>query len=62
MTPARWMREFVAKHPAYKGDSVINPEIAHDLLLTCRGIGDGSIPCPEILGNITMFDIYYYYY
>lgn len=54
MTPATWMRQFVTAHPAYRQDSVIRPEIAHDLLLTCRGIGEGTIPCPELLGDITI--------
>ena len=54
MTPATWMRQFVQAHPAYKQDSVISPEIAHDLMVRCHGIGEGSIPCPELLGNITL--------
>jgi glutamate--cysteine ligase catalytic subunit len=48
------MRRFVHNHPAYRQDSVIRPEIAHDLLMTCKGIGEGTIPCPEILGDITI--------
>jgi glutamate--cysteine ligase catalytic subunit len=48
------MRRFVTSHPAYKQDSVISPEIAHDLLVRCKGIGEGSIPCPEILGDIVL--------
>ncbi|KAJ5956572.1 hypothetical protein N7501_010851 [Penicillium viridicatum] len=31
-TGARWMREFVAKHPSYKQDSVISEEITYDLV------------------------------
>lgn len=54
LTPATWMRKFVELHPAYKHDSVISPEIAHDLMMTCQGIGEGVIPCPEILGDITI--------
>jgi glutamate--cysteine ligase catalytic subunit len=48
------MRKFVHAHPAYKQDSVISPEIAHDLLMTCQGIGEGVIPCPDLLGDITI--------
>lgn len=54
LTPATWMRQFVTSHAAYKQDSVICPEIAHDLLMTCKGIGEGSIHCPELLGDITI--------
>jgi glutamate--cysteine ligase catalytic subunit len=46
------MRNFVTSHPGYKQDSVISPEIAHDLMMTCQGIGEGAIACPELLGNI----------
>jgi glutamate--cysteine ligase catalytic subunit len=46
------MRQFVHKHPAYKHDSVITDEIAYDLMSACQGIGEGTIPCPEILGDI----------
>ena len=31
-TEARWIREFVAKHPAYKQDSVVSEEICYDLV------------------------------
>ncbi|KAJ6181299.1 hypothetical protein N7519_011760 [Penicillium mononematosum] len=31
-TGARWMREFVAKHPGYKQDSVVSEEITYDLV------------------------------
>jgi hypothetical protein len=48
------MRQFVQSHPAYQHDSVIRPEIAHDLLMTCQGIGEGRIHCPELLGDITI--------
>jgi len=48
------MRSFVQSHPAYKGDSVISSEIAHDLLMACKDIGDGSLVCPDILGDIVI--------
>jgi hypothetical protein len=47
-----WLRKFVSSHPAYKGDSFINQEIAYDLMMTCKGIGEGSIACPELLGSV----------
>lgn len=48
------MRQFVQRHPDYRQDSVITPSIAHDLLTTCHQIGIGAIPCPELLGEITI--------
>jgi hypothetical protein len=57
MTPATWIRRYVYAHPDYKRDSIITPSIAHDLLMTCQGVGDGSIPCPEILGDIRIHKI-----
>ena len=35
-TTAEWVRRFVAQHKAYEGDSVINDEVAFDLLSACR--------------------------
>jgi hypothetical protein len=54
ITPATWIRQFVQSHPVYQHDSVIRPEIAHDLLMACKGIGEGSVPCVEILGDINI--------
>jgi glutamate--cysteine ligase catalytic subunit len=34
ITGATWIRNFVRNHPAYKFDSVVTPEINHDLLKT----------------------------
>lgn len=31
-TGAKWIREFVAKHPSYKQDSVVSEEICYDLV------------------------------
>lgn len=31
-TASKWIREFVKEHAAYKGDSVVNDEINHDLI------------------------------
>ena len=52
LTPATWMRKFVTQHADYKGDSVISEEIAYDLMMTCKGIGEGTISCPELLGDV----------
>jgi glutamate--cysteine ligase catalytic subunit len=51
MTPATWMRKFVREHPAYQGDSVINQEIAFDLMTACKDIGEGARHEEDLLGN-----------
>ena len=48
------MRTFVTTHPNYQHDSVITPEIAHDLLIACDEIGKGVRACPELLGSVTI--------
>jgi len=52
ITPATWMRNFVRSHEAYNDDSVINDEIAYDLMVACKEIGEGTLHVPELLGNI----------
>ncbi|KAJ6112206.1 hypothetical protein N7523_008267 [Penicillium sp. IBT 18751x] len=47
-TGARWIREFVAKHPSYKHDSVVSEEITYDLVkaveeLTAKEGRNGSV-------------------
>jgi glutamate--cysteine ligase catalytic subunit len=54
ITPATFIRNFVRGHSDYKGDSVISSEIAYDLMMACKGIGEGEIRCPELLGDITI--------
>lgn len=49
-TTAAWIRDFVARHPDYRKDSVVTPSIAYDLVEACRDIGDGSRSVPELLG------------
>uniref|UniRef100_A0A3Q3IDH6 Glutamate--cysteine ligase n=1 Tax=Monopterus albus TaxID=43700 RepID=A0A3Q3IDH6_MONAL len=51
MTMAKWMREFVAKHPQYKQDSVITDKINYDLFRKCDRIAKGKEQCPELIGN-----------
>uniref|UniRef100_A0A8C5UN97 Glutamate--cysteine ligase n=1 Tax=Microcebus murinus TaxID=30608 RepID=A0A8C5UN97_MICMU len=51
MTVARWMREFIAKHPDYKQDSVITDEMNYSLLLKCNQIANELCECPELLGS-----------
>jgi len=54
MTPAAWIRQFVMTHPSYRQDSVVSPEIAHDLMMACKEIGEGTRPCPELLGDVVI--------
>uniref|UniRef100_A0A667Y2S8 Glutamate--cysteine ligase n=1 Tax=Myripristis murdjan TaxID=586833 RepID=A0A667Y2S8_9TELE len=51
MTMAKWMREFVAKHPQYKQDSVITDKINYDLIQKCDKIAKGEERCPELIGD-----------
>uniref|UniRef100_A0A8C7S6P7 Glutamate--cysteine ligase n=1 Tax=Oncorhynchus mykiss TaxID=8022 RepID=A0A8C7S6P7_ONCMY len=51
MTMAKWMREFVDKHPQYKQDSVITDRINYDLLRKCDSITKGEERCPELIGD-----------
>lgn len=51
MTMAKWMREFVAKHPEYKQDSVISDKINYDLFVKFDRIARGQDQCPELIGN-----------
>ncbi|KAM9738863.1 glutamate--cysteine ligase catalytic subunit isoform 2-T2 [Dama dama] len=50
MTVAKWMREFISKHPDYKQDSVITDQMNYSLLLKCNQIANESCECPELLG------------
>ena len=52
VTPATWMRNFVQSHPDYKKDSVVSDEIAYDLMIACKEIGEGKRHVPEMLGNV----------
>mmetsp|Transcript_29762 Transcript_29762/g.81748 ORF Transcript_29762/g.81748 Transcript_29762/m.81748 type:complete len:995 (-) Transcript_29762:98-3082(-) len=52
VTPATWMRNYVQSHPAYKGDSVVSDEIAYDLMIACKEIGEGKLHVPELLGDV----------
>jgi len=52
VTPAAWMRNFIRNHNDYKGDSVVTDEIAYDLMVACKEIGEGTRHVPELLGDI----------
>merc|ERR1712232_374453 len=46
VTGAAWMRKFVMSHPAYKRDSRIPAEAAHDLVRAASEVGAEQRPCP----------------
>ena len=50
-TPARWIREFIRKHPQYKQDSIVSDLIAKDLVEEIVAISNGAKGCPELLGQ-----------
>eukprot|EP00565_Helicotheca_tamesis_P006290 CAMPEP_0185726870 /NCGR_PEP_ID=MMETSP1171-20130828/2718_1 /TAXON_ID=374046 /ORGANISM="Helicotheca tamensis, Strain CCMP826" /LENGTH=935 /DNA_ID=CAMNT_0028395311 /DNA_START=66 /DNA_END=2873 /DNA_ORIENTATION=- len=52
VTPATWMRNFIREHSDYKGDSVVTDEIAYDLMVACKEIGEGERHVPELLGDM----------
>eukprot|EP00934_Nitzschia_sp_Nitz4_P007972 Nitzschia sp. Nitz4//scaffold57_size113557//74748//78101//NITZ4_004000-RA/size113557-processed-gene-0.140-mRNA-1//1//CDS//3329554873//7962//frame0 len=54
VTPATWIRDFVRNHEDYKHDSVVSEKIAHDLLMTCKEIGEGKLHVPELLGDVIL--------
>lgn len=53
MTTARWIREQVLSHPSYKHDSVVSDEITYDLVQLMRGVTEGTVPCPDLLGTLS---------
>jgi glutamate--cysteine ligase catalytic subunit len=57
LTPATWMRNFVRSHPSYKNDSVVSDDIAYDLMVACKDIGEGTRLEPTLLGDLTFEQI-----
>jgi len=51
LTNAAWQRKFIHNHPDYLSDSVVSPEIAHDLMVAAHEIGVGRRRCKEVLGE-----------
>lgn len=51
-TTACMMRDFVSSHEAYAHDSVVNDEVAFDLLSYMDKLGKGELSCPELTGNL----------
>jgi glutamate--cysteine ligase catalytic subunit len=53
-TTARWMRNFVTRHPQYvPGSGRLHSLLANDLLQACDDIGMGRLQCTELYGNHT---------
>ena len=50
-TDAKWMRDFVMKHPSYQQDGRVTEAAAHDLILAAEAIGKRLQPCHEVLGS-----------
>ena len=50
-TTARWIRDFVTAHPSYQQDSVVPPDLATDLLMAAKNVGEGKLEAPELLGD-----------
>lgn len=42
LTNAMWMRHFVANHPAYQEDSIVNEQIQYDLLWSIKEMENDS--------------------
>lgn len=38
-----WMRQYVANHPSYNKDSIVNEQIQYDLLWSIKQIEDDPI-------------------
>lgn len=53
-TTARVMRDFVDAHPKYAHDSIVNDEVAYDLLNMMDKIGKGELVSTELLGERQM--------
>ena len=52
VTTATWIRKQVHSHPDYKHDSTVSNKMTFDLIQAMRGVTDGTVPCPELLGSL----------
>lgn len=50
-TNARFMRDFIDAHPRYNHDSVVNDEVAYDLLNLMDKIGKEELICSDLVGD-----------
>lgn len=53
MTTAGWIRKQVVSHPDYRQDSVVSDRMTLDLMQLMKGVTEGSIPCPNLLGTLS---------
>lgn len=52
-TTARFMRDFIDTHPKYRHDSVVNEDVAYDLLQLMDKIGKEEFINQELTGDLT---------
>ena len=52
MTTASWIRQFLTSHSDYKQDSVISEKMSFDLIKKMKGISEGTVSCPELIGSL----------
>lgn len=50
-TNATYIRNFIRRHPAYKGDSQVSEAVTFDLMRNLDGITKGEIQATELLGR-----------
>jgi glutamate--cysteine ligase catalytic subunit len=52
MTGAAWQRNFVLRHPEYRGDGIVTQAIAFDLLQAIERVTTGQAVAPDLLGPL----------
>ena len=52
MTAASWIRKQILTHPDYKQDSVVSNKVNYDLIQLMKGVSEGTVPCPELIGSL----------
>ncbi|KAH9256149.1 hypothetical protein BASA81_005937 [Batrachochytrium salamandrivorans] len=50
-TPAKWMRNFLTKHPKYQHDSQVNAEMCRDLVNEVEKLANGTRSGEDLLGS-----------
>lgn len=49
LTCASYVREYIHHHPAYRFNSLVSPELGHDLLLHLYHVEQGTVAAPRLL-------------
>lgn len=57
ITPSTWIRNQVINHPKYNQNSIVSHEIAYDVMMSAKALGEGNIQCPELLGEIIIANV-----